>query len=164
MLSELLRKRRVPYDSVFDQILSDKGKKYFIAFSHEGIVASFIVVSFRDESKDGALKKTAVLTLSASAKEYMHLSPNYLLIWEAICTLTDMGLNEFNLGLLTYQKSPDPDLEGVAFFKKKWITHIETMQEYVSLPKYLYIRYLKQFKTIKNFIYIIQSFNKSHSR
>jgi lipid II:glycine glycyltransferase (peptidoglycan interpeptide bridge formation enzyme) len=93
------------------------------------------------------------LSLSSTDNEYKKYCPNYLLIWEAINFLKENDFVYFNLGLLNYVGCPEPDIERVAFFKKKWGGEEIIVRDDGGLLKLIYYKFFKRFKIFKFFIY-----------
>lgn len=160
ILKNLLKKEYVPYSSKFDKILRDKTNILLVAFLNNK-VASFVVVS--PEAKWNFFKdsKSAYLELSGTDDKYKNLCPNYLLIWESIKFLKNSNFNYFNLGLLDYDNCPDPDLEKVSFFKKKWGIKELSVNDDGGLMKFIYYKYFKRFRLVKIFLYYIKKICKN---
>lgn len=151
LLKKSLLRVSVPYSLTFNEILKNE-KYYFFAAIKNGELASYIVISEQENSVLGG--RTAYLQLSATDDAYKKICPNYLLIWEATKFLREKGFQYFNLGLLSYQNCPDPDLESVAFFKRKWATVEFKQTESVGFLKYLYLRFLKRSSFVKRIVYL----------
>lgn len=160
MLAPLLRSEKVPYDSSFDRLIAGPLNYLFVAYTKEGIPSSFISVEETALSEAFAGKKAAYLSLSATNSAYKALCPNYLLIWRAIEVLKEAGFDYFNLGLLFYEKCPDPDLERVAFFKRKWYSDEYVQHERVSFFVYVYYRFFKRYRWCKSLILGARQFIK----
>lgn len=160
MLEPLLAAERVPYDSSFDRLIAGPDNYLFVAYAPDGSPASFITVEKQAKSEAFVGKKAAYLSLSATNQVYKALCPNYLLIWRAIAFLRERGFECFNLGLLVYENCPDPDLERVAFFKRKWHGEEYVQHETVSWPVYLYYRYLKRHRFAKTILMVLRRFAK----
>jgi len=157
ILEKLSRKKLFPYSYKFDLILEDSNNIFFIAKKEEKII-SFIAVSPVGKFPNDEKKKTAYLSLSATDENFLKISPNYLLIWTAICYLIDKGYDYFNLGLLNYIETPNKELEKTAFFKRKWNVQELVLEEKVSILRYLYYKFLKNIIFFKKIVYFFQKF------
>jgi glycosyltransferase involved in cell wall biosynthesis/SAM-dependent methyltransferase len=82
-------------------------------------------------------------------------------IWASINFLKQEGYEYFNLGLLEYVNCPDPDLQRVAFFKRKWNIKEREEEDQAGLGKFLYYKYFKRFRLLKSILYYLKS-NPNH--
>lgn len=151
ILRNLLKSEVVAYSKKFDEIIGNPEKKLLAAFK-DSLLVSFIVIG--EYSSDDIKGRGARLELSATDMRFRRFCPNYLLIWEATRLLRAEGYDYFNLDLLNYAGAPDPDLEQVGFFKRKWALTEIVRAEDVSLFKYLYVRFFKRFRLVKRFAYL----------
>lgn len=154
MLRALLARELVPFDVIFSKIISDPKNIVLVAY-HETVPVSFICLAQQSRNPLFRSMRTAVLELSATDERYRNYCPNYALIWEAICFTKERNFERLNLGLLTYTECPDPDLERVAFFKRKWSIEEIPQEESVGYFKYFYLRFLKRYKTAKRVVYFM---------
>lgn len=154
LLSELFKRELIPWSNKFDKILNDDNNLVFFA-KKGSLIISFLII---DPDPKSLIKnqKTAYLSLAATDEKFKNDCPNYLLIWEAIKYLKENGYKFFNLGLLNYKNCFDPDLEKVAFFKRKWNIFELQRIEKVSLFKYLWLKYLKRFRFFKKIKYCLE--------
>lgn len=160
ILRALLARRVVPYDPIFTDIIADPEHLLLVARASSGAVSSFIVVRSHSRNPRHAGTKTATLELSATLDAYKKDCPNYLLLWTAIEHLKKEDYDAFSLGLLTYTGCPDPDLESVAFFKRKWAIEEQMETEVASLPRYVYLTYFKRFRVVKKLVVAAQKVRK----
>ncbi len=163
LLKQLLARELVPYDAIFEKIIQNPHNILMVASLNDTIV-SFICISPKSKNPYFHDFQTAVLELSATNNEYRSLCPNYALIWEAIVSLKQTGFQFFSLGLLTYTDCPDPDLERVAFFKKKWSIKEIPQEESVGYFKYLYLKFFKRYRFVKQVVYITQNVLRGYAR
>ena len=164
ILTALLSRRVVPYDPIFTEIIADPQHLLLIARTSDGVVSSFIVVRTHSRNPRHAGTKTATLELSATLDVYKKDCPNYLLLWTVIEHLKKEDYDAFSLGLLTYAGCPDPDLESVAFFKRKWAIEEQIETEVASLPRSVYLKYFKRFRGVKKLVVAAQKVRKVRQR
>lgn len=160
---QLFERELIPFQKgIFQKILEHPDTIIAVA-KKDGEIISCISI---DEQK-GVLykeKKVGRLATSATNNLFSHLCPNYLLIWEATTWLRNHGYGYFNLDLLNFVDCPDPDLERVAFFKKKWAPEIVVRQTQFSIAHYVYVRFLKRYHVMKSFVYAMHAIKNSFFR
>jgi len=153
-LKNLLIQELVPYSSVFEEILFDKKSMVFVAYKHD-LPISFIVV--KNNILPNFTGNVSRLEISATDPLFKKLCPNYLLIWEASNVMRKNGYHYFNLDLVSNIGFRDSDLERVGFFKRKWTDLFIVQPAEISWCRYLYLRFFKQFRSVKRIVYMIKS-------
>jgi lipid II:glycine glycyltransferase (peptidoglycan interpeptide bridge formation enzyme) len=96
--------------------------KYFFQKIFERIIArdkGFVVLAYRQgKAIAGAVffhfKDQAIYKYGASDRNYLHLRPNNLVMWQAIEWFAENGFKSFNLG------RTEPENDGLLQFKRGW--------------------------------------------
>ncbi len=149
---ELFAREKIPYaKDIFGELLARPDSLLGVAELEGKIISCVLIIDQPDYSWEGG--RIARLEISATDAAYAKLCPNYLLIWQAANYLRTKGYRIFNLDLLYFDNAPDPDLERVAAFKKKWALLEVERRGPVSWPHYIYIRFLKRFHFLKSLVY-----------
>lgn len=93
------------FKKIYDHITSEKKGIVALARFQEKIIAGAVYFHFDN---------VAIYKYGASDRNYQHLRPNNLVMWEAIKWAANRGFQRFNLG------RTEPDHEGLLQFKRGW--------------------------------------------
>ena len=114
-------------------------KKGFVALAYysKNVVAGAVYFHFGEK---------AIYKYGASDRDYQHLRPNNLVMWEAIKSCAQNGFEHFSFG------RTDLDHEGLLQFKRGWGAKEETINYYkFDLTKNAFIKDPSGIKTSYSF-------------
>ena len=103
------------FKNIYEHVISKKKGFVVLAFYRKREIAGAVYFHFRDN---------AIYKYGASDRNFQHLRPNNLVMWEAVKWCAKNGFKSFSFG------RTEPENEGLLQFKRGWGAKEETLNYY----------------------------------